>query len=160
MNLEKVDRQITKWMMEHGLTFLRLSVAVIFIWFGALKIIGNSPATELVARTVYWVDPSWFVPFLGWWEVAIGICFLFMPLIRAGVFLLAPQMLGTFLPLFLLPAIVYQHGNPFLPTLEGQYIIKNILIISAAIVIGSHVRDSEGSVDRGERASPKVRVQR
>lgn len=127
-------------MGRYGLLVLRYALAIIFIWFGAVKLIGVSPATELVAHTVYWFDPSWFVPFLGAWEVLIGVCFLARPLIRAAIALMAPQMLGTFLPLILLPSIVYQGGNPLLLTLEGQYIVKNLLIIAAALVVGSTVQ--------------------
>ena len=118
---------------------MRYSLAVIFIWFGAVKFFGG-PADELVANTVYWVDPSWFVPFLGAWEVLIGLCMLYKPLIRFGILIMAPQMLGTFLPLILLPDVVYINF-PFILTIEGQYIIKNLVLIAAAIVVGSHVRD-------------------
>lgn len=142
MEIDRIDAQVTQWMSRYGLPALRYSLAAIFIWFGLLKVIGYSPATELVIRTVYWFDPAWFVPFLGMWEMVIGLCFLYRPLVRLGIALLAPQMLGTLLPLILLPGIVFQ-GNPFLPTLEGQYIIKNLLIISAAIVIGATVRRPE-----------------
>ncbi len=134
-----IDQRAIVWMKQHGLKLLRISVAVIFIWFGFLKVIGFSPATELVTHTVYWFDPAWFVPFLGWWEVLIGLCFLFRPALRLGILLLAPQMAGTFLPLIVLPQVTWQ--GVLLPTLEGQYIIKNLLIISAALVIGSHVHD-------------------
>lgn len=137
---ENLDKIIVKWMKKDGVLFLKLSLAVVFIWFGALKVIGTSPANELVARTVYWVSPDWFVPFLGWWEILIGLCLLYKPLIRFGIFIMAIQMAGTFLPLILLPEVVY-NGNLFSLTLEGQYIIKNLVLISAAIVIGSHARD-------------------
>lgn len=137
---ENLDKRIVKWMKKDGVLFLKLSLAVVFIWFGALKVIGTSPANELVARTVYWVSPDWFVPFLGWWEVIIGLCLLYKPLIRFGIFIMAIQMMGTFLPLILLPEVVY-NGSLFSLTLEGQYIIKNLVLISAAIVIGSHARD-------------------
>lgn len=136
----RIDERIVSWMKREGVTLLRFSLAVVFIWFGALKVIGTSPANELVARTVYWVSSTWFVPFLGWWEVIIGLCLLYKPLIRFGIFIMAIQMIGTFLPLILLPEVVY-NGNIFSLTLEGQYIIKNLVLISAAIVIGSHARD-------------------
>ncbi|MDD9953105.1 MAG: hypothetical protein OXR66_02110 [Candidatus Woesearchaeota archaeon] len=138
--LEWYDVRIARFMREHALKLLRYSVAIIFIWFGFLKVIGFSPATELVKKTVYVVDPAWFVPLLGVWEVAIGLCFLYRPLIRVAIALLAPQMMGTFLPLFILPGVVFQSGNPWLLTMEGQYIVKNLLIISAAMVVGSTVR--------------------
>jgi len=138
----KIDSIITNWMKAYGLTLLRFSLAIIFIWFGFLKILGNSPANELVTKTIYWFDPSWFIPILGTWEVMIGICFLYLPLIRLAIFLLLPQMLGAFLPLILLPGNVYT-SFPFGLTIEGQYIIKNLIIISSALVIGSHVRDNK-----------------
>lgn len=146
MNWETIDVRITRWLGKSGLKALRYSVGIIFVWFGLLKVVDASPATELVRRTVYWADPTWFVPFLGAWEMMIGLCFLYRPLVRAGIALLVPQMLGTFLPLLLLPGIVFQSGNPLLPTLEGQYIIKNLLIISAAMVIGATVRNAEDTI--------------
>ncbi|MEK6968683.1 MAG: hypothetical protein AABX51_08745 [Nanoarchaeota archaeon] len=141
--INHLDNIIIPQLRKYGLKFLRYSIAVVFIWFGALKVVGYSPASELAAKTVYWLDPGFFVPFLGCWEVLIGVCFLFRPFLRFGILILAPQMAGTFLPLVLLPQVVYQNGNILLPTLEGQYIIKNLVIISASMVIGAHVKDAE-----------------
>lgn len=137
--LDRLDRRISDSMASVGLPMLRVSLAVIFIWFGALKPFGLSPANELVTRTVYWFDPRWFVPFLGWWEVAIGVCMLARPLHRLAIFLLFLQMPGTFLPLVLLPDVCWVHA-PYAPSLEGQYIIKNLVLISAAVVVGGAVR--------------------
>jgi uncharacterized membrane protein YkgB len=137
---EEIDNKIIDTMSKFGIPFLRFAIAVIFIWFGILKPLGLSPAQTLVEQTVTWFNPTWFVPFLGWWEVIIGVCFLFRKLIRIGILLLALQMAGTFLPLILLPNVVY-NGNFFKLTLEGQYIIKNLVIIGSAMVIGSTVKD-------------------
>ena len=137
---DRVDRRIISFMRRYGLRFLRYSLALIFIWFGILKPLGLSPAHDMVIKTVYWFDPAWFYPLLGWWEVLIGVCLLFKPLIRFGIFLMALQMAGTFLPMILLPEIVYTK-IPWGLTLEGQYIVKNLVLIGAALVIGSHVRD-------------------
>ena len=139
---DEIDKKITNWMKHHGVNLLRYSLGILFIWFGILKPFGVSPAQELVTNTIYWFSPTWFVPFLGWWEVLIGLCFLHKSLLRIGIFLLAIQMAGTFLPLIILPGITFG-AKPYILTLEGQYIIKNIIIISAAIVIGSHVRDGK-----------------
>lgn len=116
-----------------------MSLALVFIWFGALKPFRLSPADDLVRKTVYWVNPDWFIPMLGIWEVAIGVCMLFRPLIRTGILLLFLQMPGTMLPLVLMPETCWVQA-PFVPTLEGQYIIKNLVLISAAIVVGGTVR--------------------
>ena len=139
---DKFDQRIAVWMENHGLLFLRISLGIIFIWFGLLKPFWESPATALVAKTVYWFPPKIFVPILGVWEVAIGIGLLYRPLIRAALFLLFVQMAGTFLPLVLLPEVCFTHF-PYAPTLDGQYIIKNLILISAGIVIGGTVRHEE-----------------
>lgn len=138
-DFERVDTVIAGWMSRYGVRLLRYSLGIIFIWFGALKPFGLSPAQELVSNTVYFVDPEWFVPLLGWWEVAIGIGLLIRPLIRPAIALLFLQMPGTFLPLILLPDVCFT-AFPFGLTLEGQYIIKNLILISAALVVGGTVR--------------------
>ncbi|MFB6265776.1 MAG: hypothetical protein ABEI07_01700 [Candidatus Nanohaloarchaea archaeon] len=136
---DRVDRRIAAFLSEEGLVVLRYSLALVFIWFGALKLVGGSPAAELVADTVYWFRPEIFVPVLGVWEVCIGLCFLYRPLIRVAIALLAPQMLGTFLPFLILPGVTFQQF-PFVLTMEGQYILKNLVIIGAAMVVGGTVR--------------------
>ena len=105
--LDRIDRRIAAWMSRHGPGLARWSLGIVFIWFGALKVLDIGPAKELVTRTVYWVNPSWFYPFLGLWEVAIGIGLLIRPLIRAAILLLTLQMPGTFLPLVLLPHVCF-----------------------------------------------------
>ena len=80
----------------------------------------------------------------GTWEVVIGLSFLFRRTVRIAIALLALQMVGTLLPLFMLPEVTFQEGRfPYGPTMEGQYIIKNLLIISAALVIGGAVRGDD-----------------
>ncbi len=139
---DKLDRGIAGWMNKYGLFLLRISLALIFIWFGLLKPLGMSPAADLVKRTVFFFDADVFFPILGWWEVAIGVGLLFRPLIRISLFLLFLQMPGTMLPLILLPDVCFT-AAPFGLTLEGQYIIKNLVLISAALVIGGTVRNRD-----------------
>ncbi|MWV64396.1 hypothetical protein GRS48_06100 [Halorubrum sp. JWXQ-INN 858] len=139
VRFDALDARIAEVMDRWGVPTLRAAVGIVFIWFGALKIAGVSPAADLVASTVYVVSPELFVPVLGAWEVLIGICLLYRPLIRVGILLLFFQLPGTFLPLVLLPDVVYA-GAPYALTVEGQYIVKNLVIIGAALVIGSTVR--------------------
>ena len=112
---------------------------IIFFWFGFLKIVNLSPAQNLVIDTVFWMPflsaENWTVV-IGFWEVLIAIFFLFKKTTLIAMILLFLQMTGTFLPLIILPEVTFQNSNPFLPTLEGQYIIKNIIIIAAALIIG------------------------
>ena len=133
-----VDLFVIRFMDVVGIPFLRVGVGVVFIWFGALKPLGLSPAEELLAATVYWWTPEIVVPAIGYWEVLIGVAFLIPSMTRVAIFLLAPQMAGTFLPLVLLPEVVWT-SFPLGLTLEGQYIIKNLVVIGAALVIGSRV---------------------
>ena len=138
----KLDIVISKYMSTYGILLLRYSLAMVFIWFGLLKPLGISPAQELVENTVYWFDDkATFVNFLGWWEVVIGFTMCVRPLIRISIFLLFLQMPGTFLPLVLLPEVCFT-DFPYGLTLEGQYIVKNLIIISSALVIGGTVRKS------------------
>lgn len=144
MSWRNLDLRIASFMQRWGVRLLRWSLAVIFIWFGILKPLGLSPAEPLVLQTVDWLPllgPRQWLALIGWWEVAIGVTFLFRRTLRLAIALLALQMVGTFLPLALLPEITFQPGRfPYAPTMEGQYIIKNLLIISAAIAIGGTLR--------------------
>ena len=141
---EEVDRRIARFMNRWGVPTLRLALAVIFIWFGLLKPLGLSPAEPLVLATVEplpVLSPEAWLVMIGWWEVVIGVTFLHRATIRIAIALLALQMVGTFLPLVLLPEVTFQRGRiPYGLTLEGQYIIKNLLVIAAALVIGGTVR--------------------
>lgn len=145
---DRVDRRITAWMAEHGLTLLRVALGIIFLWFGALKLIpGVSPAEVLAGRTIETltfgiVPASVAVPVLALWEVAIGVGLLLGRWMRLTLGLLFVQMLGTITPLFLFPDETWVRF-PLVPTLEGQYIIKNIVLVSAAIVLGATVRGGE-----------------
>ena len=142
--LNALDRRIAAWMATHGPTLLRYALGLVFLWFGALKLFeGVSPADDLVKRTVYWFDPDWFFPLLGVWEVVIGIGLLIRPLIRLAILLLFLQMPGTFLPLVIVPEACWT-AFPFVLTLEGQYIVKNLVLIAAALVVGGTVRHEAG----------------
>lgn len=145
----EIDARIASTMRRWGVPALRVSLAVIFVWFGVLKPLGLSPAEDLVLATVGWMPllrPDQWLAVIGWWEVAIGLTFLHRATLRLAIALLALQMVGTFLPLVLLPEIAFQPGRiPFGPTLEGQYIVKNLLILSAALVVGGTVGRWRGS---------------
>jgi uncharacterized membrane protein YkgB len=141
---DRIDLRITRWMARNSLDILRFALGVIFIWFGALKFFpGLSPAEELVCNTIYFFDPDFVLPVLATWEVLIGIGFLSgfftNKLQRLTILLLFMQMIGAALPLVLLPEVCWS-DFPFVLTLEGQYIIKNLVIIGSALVLGATVR--------------------
>jgi uncharacterized membrane protein YkgB len=132
-------------MAKNGLFFLRISIGIIFVWFGLLKFFpGASPAESLAYRTI---DVLTFEIFsektiligLAIWEVTIGIGLILKIFIREVLLLMYVQMLGTLTPIFIFPAEVF-HIFPYSLSLEGQYIIKNLVVISSGIVLGATVR--------------------
>ena len=143
--IDRIDRRITATLARYAIPVLRVSLGIVFLWFGALKLFsGLSPAEDLAARTIEQlslglVGPAVSVPVLGAWEALIGLGLLTGRFLRATLLLLALQMVGTFTPLLLFPAETFSRF-PIAPTLEGQYIIKNIVLIGAAMVVGATVR--------------------
>ena len=147
-DLDRFDRWLSRLLWQCGVPFLRFGLGLVFVWFGALKVLGTSPAEGLIASTVVWFDPEIFVPILGWWEIAIGVCLAVPILNRAGILLLALQMPGTFLPLVLLPHKCFE-GAVWDLTIEGQYIVKNLVIIGSALVLGGMVRERASTSPKG-----------
>lgn len=143
--LEPLDVRITATLARIGVPVLRIGLGVVFLWFGVLKFFpGASPAEALAARTIQTlsgglIGPSISLPVLATWESLIGLGLLSGRFLRATLLLLAVQMLGTLTPLVLFPADTFT-VFPFAPTLEGQYIIKNVVLVGAAIVVGATVR--------------------
>jgi uncharacterized membrane protein YphA (DoxX/SURF4 family) len=141
----RVDTALTKWMADYGVRLLRISLGIVFLWFGLLKFFpGLSPAHDLAAQTIYslsfgLIPPKIAFLVLAIWESLIGLGLILGLFLRATLLLLWVQMLGTVTPLFLFPDLAFTR-IPYAPTLEGQYIIKNIVLISAGLVIGSTVR--------------------
>ena len=146
--LEPIDIRLTSWMARHGITLTRVALGVVFLWFGAIKFVpGWSPAADLAARTIEQitfgiVTPEIGLPLLAAWESLIGIGLLLGRFLRLTLLLLFVQMPGTMLPLILFPSETFT-AFPHAPTMEGQYIIKNLVLIAAAIVVGATVRGGE-----------------
>jgi uncharacterized membrane protein YkgB len=132
-------------MSNYGLMLLRISIGIVFFWFGVLKYFeGLSPAEGIAVETIevltFHLIPEKIILYgLATWEVAIGIGLIFKLFMRETLLLLFLQMIGTFTPLFIFPGEVF-HVFPISLTLEGQYIVKNIVIVSAGIVLGATVR--------------------
>ena len=153
-----LDVRITRWMARHGPRLLRISLGIVFLWFGALKFFpGLSPAQDLAGRTIEVltfgiVMPSISLPVLAAWECIIGLGLITGVWMRATILLLMLQMAGTLTPIVLFPNEVFVKP-PYAPTLEGQYIIKNLVLMSAAIVLGALVRGGAVDPEPGGRIS-------
>lgn len=148
----QIDKAITGWMTENGIRLLRISLGVIFLWFGFLKFFpGSSPAEQLATNTISIltfgiIKPAVSIYMLATMETLIGLGLIFRIFLRTTLLILFFQMLGTVTPLFLFPTETFTLF-PISPTLEGQYIIKNIVLVSAGIVIGATVRKKEENIN-------------
>lgn len=131
-------------MEKHSTTIMRIALAIVYIWFGALKIIGMSPAGDLVQETVYWFKPELFIPILGICEALIGIGLLIKKYIPYTIVLLLLHMIATLFPIFILQSSCFD-AFPYCPTLVGQYIIKNIVLIAGALVVAGNCKNTEMS---------------
>ena len=138
---KETDQAIRIWMQSWGYHLLRISLGIVFLWFGLLKFFPDaSPAYELAVNTISTItfgalSDSLIINLLAAWEVLIGIGLITGRFMRFTLLLLFLQMPGTFLPAVLFPEVVFK-SIPFVPTLEGQYIFKNLILISAGIVLG------------------------
>ena len=135
MSLIEVSKRI-------ALPLSRVSIFVIYFWFGSLKLFDSSPANPLVEsllnRTLPFVSFGQFIIFLGAVEILIGIMFLIPKFEKAAIVILVLHMITTFMPLFLLPPIAWVRF--LVPTLEGQYMIKNIITLALAVNIVSQAK--------------------
>ncbi|MDP8958840.1 MAG: YkgB family protein [Actinomycetota bacterium] len=147
---EQFDRLVVAQLERWSVTLLRVSLGIVFLWFGALKVLDVTPVAELVASTVYWVDPGWFVPLLGAVEMLVGLGLLVRRALRAVLAVFLVQMAGTFLVLVIQPEVAFSEGNPFQLTTEGEFVIKNLVLLSAGLVVGSTVRRPSESSHPGE----------
>ncbi len=119
---------------KHGVDLMRIALVIIYIWFGLLKIFGLSPAGDMVAKTVFWLKPEFFIPILGVCEVCIGLGLLVRKWIPVTILLLLLHMTATLSTFFILKSSCFEIF-PYEPTLAGQYIIKNIVLVAGALVI-------------------------
>jgi uncharacterized membrane protein YphA (DoxX/SURF4 family) len=140
-----LEERMVGWMAANGISLLRVSLGIVFFWFGFLKLLpGLSPAEGLAGATIGkltfgLLDAKVAVEILAIWETVIGLALICGVHLRIALGLLFLQMAGTLTPLVLFPALTFARF-PFAPTMEGQYILKNLVLISAAIVIGATLR--------------------
>jgi uncharacterized membrane protein YphA (DoxX/SURF4 family) len=130
-------------MAEYGLLLLRISIGVVFVWFGLLKVIGATPVANLVAVVIPWISASISVPLVGIFEVVLGLALLTGLGLRVTLLLLWVHLTGTFLVLLIRPDLAFQNGNPLLLTADGEFIVKNLVLISGGIAIGSTARHTQ-----------------
>lgn len=160
---DRIDARITAGLARAGVPVLRLGLGLVFLWFGVLKFVpGLSPAQDLATRTIERLTFGFLAPdvslvLLAAWETLIGLGLVTGRFLRATLLLLALQMAGTITPLLLFPAEVFT-VVPHAPTLEGQYIIKNVVLIGAAMVVGATVRGGRLVAEPDHRTTSMVNL--
>jgi uncharacterized membrane protein len=137
--LKRFDKNMISIMHILGHRLERYLLAIVFIWFGLLKLLGEKSATSIVAKSIYWMEPDFVVPILGIWEILIGVFLVFKNRLRLAVLLLLLRIPGSFL------ALIYHFdecfsGSFFIPTIQGQYLIKELTLVGAALIIGSTIK--------------------
>jgi uncharacterized membrane protein YphA (DoxX/SURF4 family) len=143
--LDTLEARLTSWLARYGILLMRVGLGIVFFWFGVLKFFpGLSPGEDLVGHTIGaltfgLVPPQISLRVLATTEMLIGLGLISGLCLRATLLVLLLQMLGTLTPLVLFPTVTFTH-TPYAPTLEGQYILKNIVLITAALTIGATVR--------------------
>ncbi len=154
--LHRIDRSIAGWMHRVGHPLHRVTLGIFFIWLGLLKQFGYATGSSLIASTIYFGSPEVMVPVLGWWEVAIGATLLHPATIRVSIALMAVRLPGTLLALLLKPDVCFEFF-PLVPTPAGQYLIKDLMLFGAAMVIGSTVHEAPAPRQPpGETPSPTL----
>jgi putative oxidoreductase len=151
--LYRVDHALIEFLRRYSLRALRWALGVVFVWFGALKLIGRSPVAELVADTLPWLPSRGAELGLGLVEVVVGLGLISGWAIRIVLILFLAQMVGTFAVFFIAPTTVFSGTNPLLLTTTGEFIVKNLVLITAGLSVAATIP----KIERQERLSQALK---
>jgi len=126
-----------------SLPLLRISLGIVYIWFGALKLTDSTPVAALVAHTMPFLPEKVFVPALGVFEVALGLALLVGRYLGIVALLMVGHLFGTFLVLVTQPDQAFQNGNPLMLSMVGEFVVKNLVLITAGILLATASRIGE-----------------
>ncbi len=118
-----------------GMPLLRVVLALVYVWFGVLKVTGHSDVFGLVQATIPWFDAHWFVPLLGSIEILIAIGLVVPQARRIALCGVVAHLAGTFLTFIDAPSWMMHNGNLLLLNMDGEFVLKNLVLISAAVVL-------------------------
>src|SRR5688572_28199974 len=157
-HLDRLSTLATGWLVRSSVPLLRISLGLIFLGFGVLKFVpGLSPAEALVEETVGeltfgLVSDSLGLLFVATLETAIGLCLVLGRYLRLGVVLLGLAMVGILSPLVLVPEELFSLTT-FAPTLAGQYVLKDIVLLAAGLVVTANVLGARMVAEQATSAS-------
>jgi uncharacterized membrane protein YkgB len=136
--ISNLDERLFDALRRRSIPALRVALGLIFIWFGALKVFGVSPILGMLKQTYAFLPLDLFVLVLGGWEMLIGVGLILKRALRCMLVLLCMHLTGTFLALCLAPTRFFLHGIPLILTADGEFVMKNIVLVAAVLVIGGH----------------------
>ena len=139
MSFKIIDSKVIEFMKKYGESVEKVLLGSYFVWFGLIKLFGGKSASSIIAQSTYWIEPQTAVICLGLWEIAIGLGLFYNKLIRLSIFLLLLRVPGVIL------ALGYHYDECFKvsffePSIQGQYLIKQLTLVGAALVIGSSLK--------------------
>lgn len=135
--VESLEHRVSSLVRPLALPALRVSLGLVFVWFGALKVLNATPVADLVANTMPFLDRAWFVPALGAVEVVFGLAIIVGRYLGLVCILVAGHLVGTFLVFVTQPDVAFQHGNVLQLTTIGEFVAKNVVLISGALVLAA-----------------------
>ncbi len=147
--MQNFEEKMINWAGRHAVPFAKFALFFVYFYFGLIKIFfengaANPMVVELLDKTMPFFPPDAFLIVFGAFEVLIGLLFIIPRMEKYALYLLALHMISTIMPMFLLPHLTWQG---LIPTMEGQYIFKNILIIALGIVILASLPTQRKNID-------------
>lgn len=136
--ISNLDEFLITALRRRSIPALRVSLGLVFIWFGALKVFGVSPVVGIIQQTYTFLPIHLFVLILGGWEMLIGICMILKRALRCALILMCIHLTGTFLAVYLAPGHFFLQGIPFLLTADGEFVMKNMVLMASGLVIGGY----------------------
>jgi putative oxidoreductase len=149
------QRRATQWhdylvglLQQWSIPALRVTLGLIFLWFGALKLFGASPVLAILKQTYPFIPLLPFTIVLGSWEVLIGCGLIMKRALRCTLALLCVHLTGTFISLLFAPSVFFQHESPLWLTMEGEFVVKNMVLMAAGLVIGGYEVSLVGEAEK------------
>lgn len=141
--MQRVERTVVGFLHRNRVSILQATLGLVFLWFGALKLTLTTPVAELVTTTIPFIPETLLLVLLGLWEVGIGVLLLWGRFVRTMLVLFLAQMLGTFSVILLQPQVAFQGNNPLLLSIEGEFVIKNLVLVAAGLSVGGQLLQKE-----------------
>ena len=138
LRMSALEARTIDLLQRWSTSVLRLTLGAVFLWFGALKVVGISPAAQLVKQTYSFLPFRPFFLLLGLWEMAIGCGMITRLGLRLALVLLLLHLVGTFGALYLAPKLFFLGGNLACLSMEGEFVVKNLVLVAAGLVVAGY----------------------